>query len=95
MSGWQVRIEARLAIGLGFLLPLDLSFSCWFFYVLGKAVRVFGSVVAKRYSPKLKLQSKPDLLAQEMVDLVIKDVHTFVGNLEPYGDITFVVVRAM
>ncbi|MFC1715430.1 DUF6785 family protein [Candidatus Poribacteria bacterium] len=36
------------AIGLGFLLPLDLSFSCWFFYVLGKAVRVFGSVAGIR-----------------------------------------------
>lgn len=31
-------------IGLGFLLPLDLSFSCWFFYILGKAVRISGRI---------------------------------------------------
>lgn len=40
-------------------------------------------------------QSNLDLSAQEMVALVIKDVHTFVGNLEPYDDITVVVVRVM
>src|SRR5439155_7639772 len=27
-------------IGIGFLLPLDLSFSCWFFYLYWKAQRV-------------------------------------------------------
>ena len=32
-------------IGLGFLLPLDLSFSLWFFYLFEKAQRVFGSAV--------------------------------------------------
>ena len=33
-------------IGLGFLLPLDLSFSIWFFYIVEKLQRVFGSAVA-------------------------------------------------
>ena len=33
-------------IGLGFLLPLDLSFSMWFFYLFEKAQRVFGSALA-------------------------------------------------
>ena len=32
-------------IGLGFLLPLDLSFSLWFFYLFEKIQRVFGSAV--------------------------------------------------
>jgi len=33
-------------IGLGFLLPLDLSFSIWFFYVVEKLQRVFASAVS-------------------------------------------------
>ena len=32
------------AIGLAFFVPLDLSFSCWFFFVLRKLFQVFGSV---------------------------------------------------
>lgn len=33
------------AIGLAFLLPSDLSFSCWFFYVISKLERVAGAMV--------------------------------------------------
>jgi hypothetical protein len=32
-------------IGLGFLLPLDLSFSIWFFFIVNRLQRVFGSAV--------------------------------------------------
>jgi len=32
-------------IGLTFFIPLDLSFSCWFFYLLSKAEKVFASSV--------------------------------------------------
>ena len=32
------------AIGLAFFVPLDLSFSCWFFFLLRKLFQVFGSV---------------------------------------------------
>jgi hypothetical protein len=32
-------------IGLAFFIPLDLSFSCWFFYLLSKAERVIASAV--------------------------------------------------
>ncbi|HIE29339.1 TPA: hypothetical protein EYP66_18875 [Candidatus Poribacteria bacterium] len=32
-------------VGLMFFTPLDLSFSCWFFYIIGKLQRVFGSAV--------------------------------------------------
>jgi len=35
-------------IGLAFFMPLDLSFSCWFFYVFGKAQAVFASAVGWR-----------------------------------------------
>jgi hypothetical protein len=32
-------------IGLTFFIPLDLSFSCWFFYIMSKAEKVFASAV--------------------------------------------------
>ncbi len=32
------------AIGLAYFVPLDLSFSCWFFFVMRKLFQVFGSV---------------------------------------------------
>ncbi|MBD3183489.1 hypothetical protein GF312_14435 [Candidatus Poribacteria bacterium] len=32
-------------IGLAFFIPLDLSFSCWFFYLLSKVEKVFASAV--------------------------------------------------
>ncbi len=34
------------AIGLGYLLPVDLLFSCWFFYLFWKAQMVFSSAMA-------------------------------------------------
>jgi serine phosphatase RsbU (regulator of sigma subunit) len=40
-------------------------------------------------------QSKADLSAQEMMDLIIRDVHAFVGNVESYDDMTIVVVRVI
>ena len=45
------------AVGLGYFMPLDLSFSCWFFYVAARLFRVTGDVygwnsgVAARTSP--------------------------------------------
>lgn len=32
-------------IGMAYFMPIDLSFSCWFFYVFGKAQAVFASAV--------------------------------------------------
>lgn len=32
-------------VGIGFLMPLDLSFSCWSLYLFRKSQRVFGSIV--------------------------------------------------
>ncbi len=32
------------AVGLGYFMPLDLSFSCWFFYVFARLFRVTGDV---------------------------------------------------
>lgn len=32
------------AVGLGYFMPLDLSFSCWFFYVLARVFRITGNI---------------------------------------------------
>ncbi len=40
-----------IAIGLGYLLPLDLLFSCWFFYFFWKAQLVFSSAMAWDATP--------------------------------------------
>ena len=48
--GWTPVAFYPFAIGMAFLLPLDLSFSCWFFYVLKKLAAVVG-VAAGYQSP--------------------------------------------
>lgn len=40
--GWTPISFYPFAIGMAFLLPLDLSFSCWFFYVVKKLTAVLG-----------------------------------------------------
>ncbi|MBD3183072.1 hypothetical protein GF312_12325 [Candidatus Poribacteria bacterium] len=40
--GWVPISLFPFAIGIAFFLPLDLSFSCWFFYVFRKLIRVVG-----------------------------------------------------
>jgi len=47
---WNATGSTRLgmypfAIGLAFFLPSDLSFSCWFFYVVSKFERILGAVM--------------------------------------------------
>ncbi len=41
--GWTPISFYPFAIGLGFLLPADLLFSCWFFYFVWKAERILSS----------------------------------------------------
>ena len=41
-NGFQIAAYP-FAIGLAYFIPLDLSFSCWFFYLARKLWRVFGS----------------------------------------------------
>ncbi|MGQ9608439.1 MAG: DUF6785 family protein [bacterium] len=43
--GWTPISFYPFAIGLCFFAPLDLLFSTWFFYLFGKAQRIFGSVI--------------------------------------------------
>jgi len=40
--GWLVRTFYPFAIGLAYLVPLDVSFSCWFFYLFIKAQMIIG-----------------------------------------------------
>ncbi|MCC6444502.1 MAG: hypothetical protein IT210_13735 [Armatimonadetes bacterium] len=42
--GWLPLTFYPFAIGIGFIMPLDLSFSCWFFFWVWKAQRVIASM---------------------------------------------------
>jgi len=46
------------AIGMGYFIPLELSFSCWFFYWLGKATMVLGSVMGWKNLPGFPYMSE-------------------------------------
>ena len=39
------------AIGMAFFIPLDLSFSCWFFYLFWKGQRILGAILGLRGLP--------------------------------------------
>ena len=41
--GWTPLAIYPFAVGLAFLIPLDLAFSCWFFYLLWKALQVVSA----------------------------------------------------
>lgn len=43
--GWLPVAVQPFAIGLGFFMPVDLSFSCWFFYLCWKFERIIASVL--------------------------------------------------
>ena len=49
--GWTPFSIYPFVIGLGFFMPLDLSFSCWFFYLFRKSQRVFGAMLGIRALP--------------------------------------------
>jgi hypothetical protein len=65
------------AIGLAFFLPLDLSFSCWFFYVVAKAERVMASLMGMREAgaPYLDQQASGAWLALGVVALIATKTH--------------------
>lgn len=44
--GWTPIAFYPFAIGLGYLLPADLLFSCWFFFLFWKAQRIFSAALA-------------------------------------------------
>ncbi len=50
---WTPMTLYPLAIGLSYLLPLDLLFSCWFFYLFWKGQRIFVSMMAWDTTPDM------------------------------------------
>jgi hypothetical protein len=50
--GWTPISLFPYAVGLAFFMPLDLSFSCWFFYIFWKAELVVGRAMGVRTLPK-------------------------------------------
>lgn len=49
--GWVPISIFPFAIGLAFFLPIDLSFSCWFFYVFRKIINIVGSAMGMQSFP--------------------------------------------
>ncbi len=49
--GWTPLSIYPFVIGLGFLMPVDLSFSCWFFYFFRKSQRILGSMMGVHSLP--------------------------------------------
>jgi hypothetical protein len=65
------------AIGLAFFLPLDLSFSCWFFFVIRLLERVLGSALGLRDSrfPYFNEQAAGAWIALSLVALWVTRRH--------------------
>ena len=49
--GWTPMSLYPYGIGLGFLLPVDMLFSCWFFYISWRLLRVLGAIYGVYDSP--------------------------------------------
>jgi hypothetical protein len=49
--GWTPFSLYPFVVGLGFVMPLDLSFSCWFFFLFRKAQHVLGTAIGIRSLP--------------------------------------------
>ena len=49
--GWTPVALFPFAVGLAFFIPLDLSFSCWFFYLVWKVQRIAGVAIGVRSMP--------------------------------------------
>lgn len=50
--GWTPVAIFPFGVGLAFFIPLDLSFSCWFFYLFWKIERITGAAVGWRALPR-------------------------------------------
>jgi hypothetical protein len=50
--GWTPLNVFPFVVGLAFFIPLDLAFSCWFFYLYWKVVRIFSALVGLSQIPR-------------------------------------------
>ena len=64
-------------IGLAFFLPLDLSFSCWFFFLLRYVERIIGFALGSRYFPALNDQAAGAWLALFLISVWVTRQHLF------------------
>jgi len=66
------------AIGLAFIMPLDLSFSCWFFFLFWKALRILGAMTGWQNLPGFpyeEAQSAGAYLAIGLISLWLAKSH--------------------
>jgi len=66
------------AIGLAFIMPLDLSFSCWFFFLFWKALRILGAMTGWQNMPGFpyeEAQSAGSYLAIGLISLWLAKSH--------------------
>jgi len=82
-SPWNAIGRARIgvfpfAMGLAFIMPLDLSFSCWFFFLLWKALRISGAMAGWNSLPGFpyeEAQSSGAYLAIGLISLWLTRSH--------------------
>lgn len=56
--GWMPITFYPFAFGMGFIMPLALCFSCWFFYLFWRIERVFGTAVGWSTVPGFPFQAE-------------------------------------
>jgi len=61
--GWSPIGLLPFAVGLGFFIPLDLAFSCWFFYLFWKVERVLGAMTGWSDLPRFPYVEDQSLAA--------------------------------
>ena len=49
--GWTPLVVYPWVVGMVFFIPVDLSFSCWFFYIFAKSQRIIGGVFGWKALP--------------------------------------------
>ena len=56
--GWTPVAFYPFAVGLSFFLPVDISFSVWFFYLFWKVIRIGGRVMGWRSLPRFPYETE-------------------------------------
>jgi hypothetical protein len=56
--GWSPIAVFPFGVGLSFFIPLDLSFSCWAFWLIWRAERVLGGVMGWRALPRFPYEAE-------------------------------------
>lgn len=59
--GWTPFALYPFVIGLGYFMPMDLSFSCWFFYLFRKSQMILGAILGLRSLPNFPYDREQSL----------------------------------